>query len=88
MEPRESNNININQQGCGLKDSSWCCQFKNASNPLMARYVYGLIFLAANMLAWATRDELSSISALTELKGKISLQSLIWLNFISHHIPL
>lgn len=69
MEPRESNNINSNQQGCGLKDSSWCCQFKNASNPLMARYVYGLIFLAANMLAWATRDELSSISALTELKG-------------------
>ncbi|GAU32458.1 hypothetical protein TSUD_144670 [Trifolium subterraneum] len=72
MEPRESNNNN--QQGCGglIKDSSsWCCQFKNASNPLMARYVYALIFLVANMLAWAARDELSSISALTELKGKI-----------------
>lgn len=75
METGESNNSSSSnqQQGCGLfKDSSsWYTQFRNASNPLMARYVYALIFLVANMLAWAARDELSSLSALTQLKGKI-----------------
>ncbi|GAV86118.1 Serinc domain-containing protein [Cephalotus follicularis] len=38
------------------KDSSWCTQFRNGSNPWMARYVYGLIFLVANLIAWAVRD--------------------------------
>ncbi|KAI9088082.1 hypothetical protein K1719_030059 [Acacia pycnantha] len=38
------------------KDSSWFSQFRNASNPWMARYVYALIFLVANLLAWAARD--------------------------------
>lgn len=70
MEKGESNE----ERWCGLKDSSWCKQFKNISNPLMARYVYGFIFLAANLLAWSARDELSSISTLTKLKGKITLQ--------------
>ncbi|CAI8594816.1 unnamed protein product [Vicia faba] len=57
------------ERWCGLKDSSWCKQFKNISNPLMARYVYGFIFLAANLLAWSARDELSSISTITKVKG-------------------
>ncbi|OIW16000.1 hypothetical protein TanjilG_04535 [Lupinus angustifolius] len=51
------------------EDSPWYSQFRNASNPWMARYVYGLIFLVANLLAWASRDELSSLSALLEMKG-------------------
>lgn len=33
----------------------WCGQFLSC-NPWMARYVYGLMFLAANLLAWAARD--------------------------------
>ncbi|XP_030515719.1 probable serine incorporator isoform X2 [Rhodamnia argentea] len=33
----------------------WCGQFRS-SNPSMARYVYGLLFLVANLLAWAARD--------------------------------
>ncbi|XP_038698554.1 probable serine incorporator isoform X1 [Tripterygium wilfordii] len=39
-----------------LKDSSWFSQFRNGSNPWMARYAYGLMFLVSNMLAWAVRD--------------------------------
>lgn len=39
-----------------IKDESWFCQFRNASNPWMARYVYALMFLVANFLAWAVRD--------------------------------
>lgn len=60
-----------NQQGCGvlLKVSSWLSQFRNASNPKMARYVYALIFLVCNLLAWASRDELPGRSVLTKLKG-------------------
>ncbi|CAN6802392.1 unnamed protein product, partial [Brassica oleracea] len=34
----------------------WFNQFRNGCNPWMARYVYGLIFLIANLLAWAARD--------------------------------
>uniref|UniRef100_A0A6N2NBA5 Serine incorporator n=1 Tax=Salix viminalis TaxID=40686 RepID=A0A6N2NBA5_SALVM len=39
-----------------LKHSSCLGQFRNGSNPWMARYVYGLIFLFSNLLAWAARD--------------------------------
>jgi hypothetical protein len=39
-----------------LKDPSCFGQFQNGSNPWMARYVYGLIFLFSNLLAWAARD--------------------------------
>ncbi|KAJ6957791.1 serine incorporator [Populus alba x Populus x berolinensis] len=39
-----------------LKDPSCFGQFRNGSNPWMARYVYGLIFLFSNLLAWAARD--------------------------------
>ncbi|KAI4350876.1 hypothetical protein L6164_005283 [Bauhinia variegata] len=54
METSTSSNPN---ERCTIsKNSSWCSQFQNASNPWMARYVYALIFLAANLLAWAARD--------------------------------
>ncbi|KAF4349545.1 hypothetical protein F8388_025909 [Cannabis sativa] len=39
-----------------LKYDSWFSQFRNASNPWMARYVYAFMFLIANLLAWAARD--------------------------------
>ncbi|KAE9588206.1 putative serine incorporator/TMS membrane protein [Lupinus albus] len=69
----ESNSSNSNER-CSItttisEDSPWYSQFRNASNPWMARYVYGFIFLVANLLAWASRDELSSLSALLEMKG-------------------
>ncbi|XP_030954412.1 serine incorporator 3-like isoform X3 [Quercus lobata] len=48
------------------KDSSWFSQFRNGSNPWMARYVYALIFLVATLLAWAARDY--GRSALTEME--------------------
>ena len=39
-----------------IKNGSWFNQFRNGCNPWMARYAYGLIFLIANLLAWAARD--------------------------------
>lgn len=81
METRERNN-STNQQENALKDSSWYDHFKNVSNPLMARYVYALIFLVSNVLAWATRDELTRINSWTKFfKGKIALQSFEFMNF-------
>ncbi|XP_073225799.1 uncharacterized protein [Cicer arietinum] len=62
METGENNNGN---EGCIIY-KSWCSQFRNASNPWMARYVYGLIFLVANLLAWAARDY--GRGALTEME--------------------
>lgn len=53
-----------------MKDCSWWRQFRNGSNPWMARFVYGLIFLFANLLAWAARDY--GRGALTELESKIA----------------
>ncbi|GMN50488.1 hypothetical protein TIFTF001_019650 [Ficus carica] len=44
----------------------WLSQFRNGSNPWMARYVYALMFLVANLLAWAARDY--GRSALTEME--------------------
>ncbi|CAN1331233.1 Serine incorporator 3 [Linum perenne] len=49
-----------------LKDPSWFGQFRNGSNPWIARYVYALIFLSANLLAWAARDY-GSKATLTEM---------------------
>jgi hypothetical protein len=66
METGESNNGN---ERCIISnDSSWFSQFRNASNPWMARYAYALIFLLANLLAWAARDY--GRSALTEMESK------------------
>ncbi|KAG5135668.1 hypothetical protein JHK82_020399 [Glycine max] len=64
MEAGESNSGN--ERRIISKDSSWCSQFRNASNPWMARYAYALIFLVANLLAWAARDY--GRGALTEMK--------------------
>ncbi|CAL1359442.1 unnamed protein product [Linum trigynum] len=56
----------IERNNAVLKDPSWFGQFRNGSNPWMARYVYALIFLSANLLAWAARDY--GHSALTEME--------------------
>ncbi|KAL5768887.1 hypothetical protein ACOSP7_015433 [Xanthoceras sorbifolium] len=55
-----------NERRAVFKEDSWFSQFRNGSNPWMARYVYGLIFLAANLLAWAVRDY--GRGALTEME--------------------
>lgn len=52
-----------------FKENSWFSQFRNGSNPLMARYVYALMFLVANLLAWAVRDY--GRGALTEVQSKL-----------------
>lgn len=66
METGENNNGN---ERCIISnDSSWFSQFRNASNPWMARYAYAFIFLLANLLAWAARDY--GRSALTEMESK------------------
>uniref|UniRef100_A0A5B6YIX1 Serine incorporator n=1 Tax=Davidia involucrata TaxID=16924 RepID=A0A5B6YIX1_DAVIN len=49
-----------------LMEGSWFSQFRHGSNPWMARYVYSLMFLIANLLAWAVRDY--GQSALTEME--------------------
>ena len=51
----------------------WFGQFRNGCNPWMARYVYALMFLLSNLLAWAARDY--GRSALTEMESKIFLGS-------------
>ncbi|XP_052180553.1 uncharacterized protein LOC127793845 [Diospyros lotus] len=53
-----------------LKKGSWFSQFRNGSNPWMARYVYGLLFLIATLLAWAVRDYGHNIlTEMERLKG-------------------
>lgn len=47
----------------------WWAQFRYGSNPWMARYVYSVMFLLANLLAWAVRDY--GPAALTEMNSKI-----------------
>ncbi|KAK8351283.1 hypothetical protein V6Z11_A05G023000 [Gossypium hirsutum] len=47
---------NRNERHWIFKDDSWFSQFRNGSNPWMARYAYALIFLVSNLLAWAVRD--------------------------------
>lgn len=81
MEAGESNSGN--ERRIISKDSSWCSQFRNASNPWMARYAYALIFLVANLLAWAARDY--GRGALTEMKSKISeILQVMFFFFFSH----
>lgn len=52
----------------------WCGQFRS-SNPWMARYVYGLLFLVANLLAWAARDY--GRGPLAELERKVSWHHIV-----------
>lgn len=66
---------NISSSYFVLKDDSWFSQFRNGSNPWMARYVYALIFLAANLLAWTVRDY-GGGSAYKELQSNIP-----WIQF-------
>ncbi|XP_022157562.1 probable serine incorporator isoform X2 [Momordica charantia] len=49
-----------------FKADTWCSQFRNGSNPWMARYIYALMFLISNLLAWAVRDY--GRGALTEME--------------------
>ncbi|XP_065636850.1 uncharacterized protein LOC111988837 isoform X1 [Quercus suber] len=65
MESGESRSSS-SERHIAYKDSSWFSQFRNGSNPWMARYVYALIFLVATLLAWAARDY--GRSALTEME--------------------
>ncbi|GJZ78468.1 hypothetical protein Tco_0643305 [Tanacetum coccineum] len=48
-----------------VSDGPWWAQFRYGSNPWMARYVYSVMFLLANLLAWAVRDY--GPSAFTEM---------------------
>lgn len=54
-----------------FKADTWFSQFRNGSNPWMARYIYALMFLIANLLAWAVRDY--GRGALTEMESKTEL---------------
>lgn len=66
----------ISNRYAKLLEGSWLTQFRHGSNPWMARYVYGVMFLLANLAAWAVRDY--GPSALTEMKSKIdSYQNLL-----------
>ncbi|KAL6848063.1 hypothetical protein ACP4OV_022191 [Aristida adscensionis] len=45
--------------GVGRVAGEWCCACAGlfmGPNPMMARYVYALIFLLTNLLAWSVRD--------------------------------
>lgn len=53
------------------KFGSFCGQFRNGSNPWMARYLYALMFLVCNLLAWVARDY--GHGALKEMESKISM---------------
>ena len=60
----------ISNRYAKLLEGSWLTQFRYGSNPWMARYVYSVLFLLANLFAWAVRDY--GPSALTEMKSKIN----------------
>lgn len=71
-----SNNNDCERQRVVLKEEEswlrqWFGQFRNGSNPWMARYVYALFFLLSNFLAWAARDY--GTTALTEMESKFFL---------------
>jgi len=75
LKEMESGGENSCRSSDGIKDPSWIGQFRNGSNPWMARYVYGFIFLSANLLAWAARDYGHGL--LTEMRSKILVQLVI-----------
>lgn len=64
----ESTTKSISERYAKLMEGSWFSQFRHGSNPWMARYIYGLIFLVANLLAWAIRDYGPNI--LSEMRSK------------------
>ncbi|KAF8393327.1 hypothetical protein HHK36_021568 [Tetracentron sinense] len=62
----ESSESSSNKRYNEFMENSCCSQFCSGPNPWMARYVYGLIFLVTNLLAWAVRDY--GKGALTEME--------------------
>lgn len=62
-----------------IKKGSWLDQFRHGSNPWMARYLYAILFLIANLLAWAVRDYGHSI--LKEMKSKIASFFILAIDF-------
>ncbi|KAF3679539.1 putative pentatricopeptide repeat-containing protein-like [Capsicum annuum] len=69
----------ITERYSKIKKGSWLDQFRYGSNPWMARYLYALLFLIANLLAWAVRDYGHSI--LKEMKtgtSKINDRRELW----------
>lgn len=66
----EGSNSSITERYGKIKLGYWLDQFRHGSNPWMARYIYGLLFLIANLLAWAVRDYGHSI--LKEIKSKMA----------------
>lgn len=64
------NAIRLKEKEREKEEETWWSQFRNGSNPWMARYMYGLMFLAANLLAWVARDY--GHGAQTEINSKPS----------------
>lgn len=62
----ERNERSGSESGTESMAKSWCSQFCIGPNPWMARYIYGLMFLITNLLAWVVRDY--SHSALTDME--------------------
>ncbi len=79
MDIGESSSSSSSGRHMVFKDSSWFSQFRNGSNPWMARYVYALIFLVATLLAWAARDY--GLTVLSEMDSKIA-----WILTQSHSV--
>ena len=63
----EGDTESVNDRYAKLIGDSWWAQFRRGSNPWMARYVYGLMFLIVNLLAWGIRDY--GRSAFSEMKS-------------------
>ncbi|XP_062194665.1 uncharacterized protein LOC133897016 isoform X2 [Phragmites australis] len=54
-----TNTAGSSDERCGRLMKDWCCACARlflGPNPMMARYVYALIFLVTNLLAWTVRD--------------------------------
>lgn len=68
MEGNSTTN-SISERYARLMEGPWWAQFRG-SNPWMARYVYSLMFLVTNLLAWAVRDY--GRTALTDMKSEIN----------------
>jgi hypothetical protein len=69
-EPTSSSRINrksCRERYAQFMEESWCAQYFLGPNPFMSRYVYALIFLVTNLLAWTIRDY--GRSALSELQS-------------------
>ncbi|KAL8189662.1 hypothetical protein R6Q57_029228 [Mikania cordata] len=54
--PEMDQENNTSNRYAKILTGSWWAQFRYGYNPWMARYVYSVMFLLANLLAWAVRD--------------------------------